>query len=295
MRDAQPSQTALMAAAARAAHLVVDGEPFLFRDTLAGPLLGALADELIGYHRRFGEHIVLAGTRAQVTSRGGYTERRAAELAEAGVRRHVVLGAGLDTYAWRARPGVHVIEVDHPDTQRWKRDLMGAAGLDQPPCLTFVPLDLETGDLPAALHATLPATEPAGGADGGADGGERAFVSWLGVTMYLTEEAIEATLAALGRLPAGSEVVIEYALPPELRDERGAAFAEFAMGAAADRGEPWLSFFSPGDLAALLKRHGLEAAEHVRQADCVDPALWRRADALRPADACRLVRATVAP
>ncbi|GAB2951112.1 class I SAM-dependent methyltransferase [Nonomuraea fastidiosa] len=281
MRDAQPSQTALMAAAARAAHLIVDAEPFLFRDTLAARLLGALADEPIGYHRRFGEHPILAGTRAQVTTRSAYIERRAAEAAEAGVRHHVLLGAGLDTYAWRARPDVRVIEVDHPDTQRWKRELIAAAGLDQPSGLTFAPLDFESGDLPQALR------------EAGLSDGEPAFVSWLGVTMYLTEEAVAATLAALGRLPAGSELVMEYALPPELRDARGASYAGHAAGAAAERGEPWLSFFAPDDLTALLKRHGLEVAEHVRQADCVDPALWQRGDALRPSDVCRLVRATV--
>ncbi|MEV4799755.1 SAM-dependent methyltransferase [Nonomuraea sp. NPDC049421] len=275
MRDAQPSQTALMAAAARAAHLLVDDEPHLFRDTLAAPLLGALAEKPLEYHRAFGDHVVLAGTRAQVTARSHYTERRAAESAAAGVRRHVVLGAGLDTYAWRARPGVHVIEVDHPGTQGWKRDLMAAAGLDRPSRLTFTPLDLETGDLTALLA-----------------GDEPAFVSWLGVTMYLTGEAVAATLAALGRLPAGSEVIIEYALPPALRDERGTAYAEFAIEAAAERGEPWLSFFAPEDLTALLKRHGLEAVEHVRQEDCVEDALWRRRDALRPGDMCRLVRAS---
>ncbi|MGW3350524.1 class I SAM-dependent methyltransferase [Nonomuraea rubra] len=278
MRDAQPSQTALMAAASRAAHLVVDGEPHLFRDTLAATLLGGQAGELIGYHRAHGDHVVLSGTRAQVTARAAYTERLLGDRFE----QYVVLGAGLDTFALRRAPGgppSRVIEVDHPATQRWKRELMTAAGLASPDGLVFAPVDFESGDLMAALRAA------------GLDPERPALVSWLGVAMYLTEEAIAATLAVLGRLPRGSELVMEYALPPGLRDERGAEYASFALAAAADRGEPWLSFFTPDDLSALLKQHGLEVVEHVRQAGCVDPGRWRRQDALRPADLCRLTRA----
>ncbi|MEV1002550.1 class I SAM-dependent methyltransferase [Nonomuraea sp. NPDC050202] len=205
MRDARPSQTAIMAAASRAAHLVVDGEPYIFRDTLAATLLGGQAEELVGYHRAYGGHIVLSGTRAQVTARAAYTERRLGNRFE----QYVVLGAGLDTFALRRAPGgppTRVIEVDHPATQQWKRELMAAPGL---------------------------------------------------------------------------------------RDERGAEYASFALAAAADRGEPWLSFFAPDEVSSLLKQHGLEVVEHVRQAGCVDPELWRRQDGLRPADLCRLVRAVV--
>jgi methyltransferase (TIGR00027 family) len=280
MRDARPSQTAIMAAASRAAHLVVDGEPYIFRDTLAATLLGGQAEELVGYHRAYGGHIVLSGTRAQVTARAAYTERRLGNRFE----QYVVLGAGLDTFALRRAPGgppTRVIEVDHPATQQWKRELMAAAGLTTPDGQVFAPVDFESGGLMSALR------------EAGLDPGRPALVGWLGVAMYLTEEAVAATLAVLGRLPRGSELVMEYALPPGLRDERGAEYASFALAAAADRGEPWLSFFAPDEVSSLLKQHGLEVVEHVRQAGCVDPELWRRQDGLRPADLCRLVRAVV--
>ncbi|WP_214318253.1 class I SAM-dependent methyltransferase [Nonomuraea sediminis] len=272
MRETQPSQTAVMTAAARAAHLVVDHEPYIFRDTLAAALLGEKGEEIIGYHRVHGDHVVLSGTRAQVTARSHYVEGRRAE-------QYVVLGAGLDTFALRT--GARVFEVDHPATQGWKRELLAAAGLTVPAGLAFVPLDFESGDLMEALVAA------------GFDPRRPALVSWLGVAMYLTREAITATFASVARFAPGSELVMEYALPPELRDEQGTAYAEFALPAAAERGEPWLSFFTPDDLSALLDRHGLKTAEHVRQADCVAPELWDRRDALRPADLCRLARATV--
>jgi O-methyltransferase involved in polyketide biosynthesis len=219
MDDRQPSQTALAAAAARAAHLVVDQEPLIFRDPVAADLIGEPGAEMVGYHRRSGDHIVLAGTRAQVSVRSRYTEQRLAELADRGLTQYVILGAGLDSFAYRSPLAgrLRVFEVDHPASQRWKRDL----------------------------------------------------------------------------LAAGSELVMEYALPPELRDQTGQADADFALPVAAERGEPWLSFFTPEQLSGLLAANGLTVAEQVRQQDAVPAALWRRTDALRPADLCRLARATV--
>jgi O-methyltransferase involved in polyketide biosynthesis len=219
MDDRQPSQTALAAAAARAAHLVVDQEPLIFRDPVAADLIGEPGAEMVGYHRRSGDHIVLAGTRAQVSVRSRYTEQRLAELADRGLDQYVLLGAGLDSFAYRSPLAgrLRVFEVDHPASQRWKRDL----------------------------------------------------------------------------LAAGSELVMEYALPPELRDQTGQAYADFALPVAAERGEPWLSFFTPEQLSGLLAANGLTVAEQVRQQDAVPAALWRRTDALRPADLCRLARATV--
>jgi O-methyltransferase involved in polyketide biosynthesis len=113
--------------------------------------------------------------------------------------------------------------------------------------------------------------------------------------MYLTAEAVATTLAAVGGLAAGSELVMEYALPPRLRDETGQAYAGFALPVAAERGEPWLSFFNPERLAALLDAHGLTVTDQVRQRDAVPAAIWDRSDALRPLDLCRLARAVVSP
>lgn len=95
MDEGKPSATALSSAAARAAHLVADAEPRIFADTVAARLLGDRADEMIGYHRAKGEHIVLAGTRAITTVPGRFTEERLG-----GFGRCVVHGAGLDTFAY---------------------------------------------------------------------------------------------------------------------------------------------------------------------------------------------------
>ncbi|GAB2546801.1 class I SAM-dependent methyltransferase [Nocardia heshunensis] len=271
-----PSRTAMMAAAGRAAHLIVDREPHLFQDTVAEALLGERAAELIAYHREFGDHPVLSGTRAQVSARSHYTESRLA----AGFEQYVILGAGLDTFAYRSplADRVAVYEVDHPATQQWKRELLTAAGMDTT-AAEFVGVDFERDDLATELTAH------------GFDPARPTLVSWLGVTMYLTDTAISTTLDALAQFAPDSELILEYALLPELRDESGRVYAEFALTATADQGEPFLSFFSPETVAALLDAHGFTVAEHVSQRDAVDAALWQRDDALHPADFCRLVRA----
>jgi O-methyltransferase involved in polyketide biosynthesis len=111
--------------------------------------------------------------------------------------------------------------------------------------------------------------------------------------MYLTAEAVAATLAAVGGQAAGTQLVMEYALPPALRDEAGQAYAGFALPVAEQRGEPWLSFFTPEQLSTLLEAHGLAVTGHARQQDAIPAALWRRTDALRPLDLCRLASAVV--
>lgn len=279
----EPSQTALTAAAARAAHLIVDHEPLIFRDPLAHTLLGDRAEELIDYHRAHGEHLVLSGARTSTVTRSRCTEDRLADAIARGITQYVILGAGLDTFAYRSEhtPYIQIFEVDHPATQEWKRRRLADAGIAVPPTLTFVPADLEAEPPTDAL------------ARAGLDPARPAFVSWLGVTMYLTREAIDRTLAPIGELSPGTEVIVDHVLPAELRDADGRAYVEMVMPFAAGQGEPWLTCLGPRDMASLLAGHGFEVAEQLGQRDSVDPALWSRTDALRPAELMALTRARV--
>jgi methyltransferase (TIGR00027 family) len=281
--DGRPSQTALTAAAARAAHLLVDGEPRIFADTLAYTLLGDEAEDLIGYHRRRGDHPILAAARAAATVRSRYTEDRLAEAVARGVTQYVILGAGLDSFAYRRDPagGIRVFEVDHPGTQKWKQERLREAGIALPGMVTFVPVDFEADVLSDALT------------EAGFDPSRPAFVSWLGVTMYLTREAIAGTLAEIGGFIPGTEIVLDSILPPELRDATGQAYAEGVSPVAAEHGEPWLSVFGPDDLSALLEEHGFGLVEHASPSGAVDAGLWERTDALRPAGLSLLTHATV--
>jgi methyltransferase (TIGR00027 family) len=281
-RRTDHSQTALTAAAARAAHLLVDGPPVIFADPLAERLLGADAETLLSYHRNHGSHAILSGARTQVTLRSRLAESRVAAARSRGVLQYVLLGAGLDSFAYRSGdPDLRTFEVDRPASQRWKRDRVAEAGIDVPPTLAYVPVDFETESLRDALAAA------------GFDASAPAVVSWLGVTMYLTRPAIEATLGELGRFATGSEIVFDYMLAPESRDEAGRAYADQVSAVAAERGEPWLSAFTPGEISAALTAAGFADITHTRQADA-EPELWRRTDALAPSTLAVVAHARVA-
>jgi methyltransferase (TIGR00027 family) len=265
------SETALTAAAARAAHLLVDDAPIIFADPLAERLLGDQAEMLLAYHRNSGTHPILAGARAQVTLRSRIAEERVADARTRGVDQYVILGAGLDSFAYRTALPVEVYEVDHPATQAWKRDRLACAGIAAPDRVTFVGVDLEAQPLLDALGTA------------GFDPSRPAVVSWLGVTVYLTRDAIAKTLTALGTLAAGTELVLDYMLTEDLRDDAGRAYADGVGPVAAERGEPWLSFFTPADMSRMLTAVGFGGVTHLRQRDA-EPELWNRTDALRPAD-----------
>ncbi len=149
------------------------------------------------------------------------------------MRQILVLGAGLDTFAHRVEPrdGLRVFELDHPATQRDKRRRLREAGLKEPAHVAYVVHDFEHGGMTAALEA------------GGLDVGRRTFVMWLGVTPYLTEEAVYAMLGELARFSGGAEVVFDYANPPHAIEEPQVRDFRHAMAEqVAARGEPFLCY-----------------------------------------------------
>jgi methyltransferase (TIGR00027 family) len=285
LENERPSQTALTAAAARAAHLIVDTDPPIFADGLASALLGDQAEEFIGYHRAHGTHIVLSAARAQVTCRSRYTEDRLADSIRGGVTQYVILGAGLDSFAYRSALAarVRVFEVDHPATQQWKRALLRKARIPVPDGVTFVGVDFESGSLADGLIRC------------GFDPSRPALVSWLGVTMYLTHAAISQTLAEVSTFAAGTTLITDYMLPAGWRDAAGTSYAEQVMPVAAEHGEPWLTFLTPGQMSAWLESHGFGMVEQVRQCDSISAALWDRSDSLVPIELSVLARATIQP
>jgi methyltransferase (TIGR00027 family) len=279
----QPSASALTSAAARAAHLIVDDEPRIFADPLAATLLGKRAEELISYHTEHGTHPILAGARVQVACRSRYTEDALARAAGSGVSQYVVLGAGLDSFAYRSALArrLRVFEVDHPASQEFKRASLRDAKVPVPDNIRFVAADLAADSLAGAL------------AEAGIDASAPAVIAWLGVTMYLTLEAVAETLAVIGGFAAGSEVIADYMLPEDERDEEGALFGKLVSQASAERGEPWRSCFTPVQIADLARRAGLGSARSIRQHDAVPARLWQRTDSLKPTDLAVLFHGSV--
>jgi methyltransferase (TIGR00027 family) len=172
-----------------------------------------------------------------------------------GVRQYVILGAGFDSFALRlpafARD-LEIYEVDHPATQALKRQRLRECGLVAagPACISS-PRILRKNSLPAALARS--SFDPA----------VRSFVSWLGVTMYLTREANLATRCARLRAVApGSELVFTYF---DLEGGLAAVRAVRALSArVAALGEPFQSGFDPGDtIAADLQACGWTLREDI--------------------------------
>jgi methyltransferase (TIGR00027 family) len=248
MIERQPSRTAFAAAAHRAAHQVLE-RGAIFADPLALTILGPDAETMV---RETQDDPGRRAMRMFIAARSNLAETWLAQgVAERGVAQVVVLGAGLDTFAYRhplAR-SLKVFEVDHPDTQAWKRRRLAEAGVAPPETLTFAPVDFERDQLLGGLLVA------------GFDPKIRSIFVWLGVVPYLTEAAIRTTLATIAGLPGGAEVVFDYADPPHtLTPEQQASHAVRAERVAAI-GEPWLSHFEPADLRALLLELGFAAVE----------------------------------
>jgi len=255
MRAGQPSQTARGAAAYRAIHQTHEGG-VIFRDPFAVKILDeetrAALDQIVADPAQ-------RPMRLFITARSRFSEDALAASVARGVRQVVVLGAGLDTFSLRnpfAEKDVRVFEVDHPATQAWKRERLEQAGIALPASLTFAPVDFERQGLAEGL------------ANAGFDRNRPAFFQWLGVVPYLTREAIWATLDYIAGVPA-SAVVFDYTEPFENHaPERRANLMATAERAAA-RGEPWLSFFNPGELSALLRDRGFVGIEDIGFAEFV--------------------------
>ena len=245
MREGQPSRTAFGAAAHRAAHQVAEGGR-VFNDPLALAILGADASMASGNL----DEPATRSMRMFIAARSRFAEDSLAAAVARGVRQYVVLGAGLDTFAYRnpfAEAGLKVFEVDHPRTQDWKRGQLAYAGLTPPPALTFAPVDFERQTLADGLAAA------------GFDPAAPAFFSWLGVIVYLTRQAVFTTLRYVADL--GGEVVFDYGEPVSSYPlaEQPAHLARLARMALI--GEPWVTRFEPAALARDLMALGFGVLE----------------------------------
>ena len=178
--------------------------------------------------------------------RAAYTERALKTAVLTGTKQYVMLGAGLDTFAFRETEFLskyRVFEVDHPLTQADKIERITRAGWTVPDNLTFVPVDFTRDSLTERLTAA------------GFDPSVKSFFSWLGVTYYLSAEAIGKTLAELSSLCAdGSTLVFDY--PDESFFDTPEKRVQNTIMMAKAGGEPMQAAFSYGELEKLLEKHG---------------------------------------
>jgi methyltransferase (TIGR00027 family) len=247
MQPGEPSRTAFAAAAHRAAHQLLE-QGKIFADPLAMRILGEDEETVL---RRAEEDPLRRGMRLFIAARTRLAEDALAAAVNQGASQLVVLGAGLDTYAYRnpSQDGLRVFEIDHPATQAWKRKRLQAAGIPLPESLTFAPLDFERETLAAGLVAA------------GFDLRRQTFFTWLGVVPYLTPEAMWVTLGFIASLAGSAHVVFDYSDPPDSLSARDREAHDRRAARVASLGEAWLNYLSPKPLHARLLRLGFVEVE----------------------------------
>ncbi len=266
-----PDSTAVRVALWRAMHVQVDPPPHVLEDEIGLQLVAP--DE--GWRNRPDMHPQWTSAfRASIVARARFVEDLVIERAGAGVAQYVILGAGLDTFAQR-RPEIasriHLFEVDQPGTQAWKRQRLIELGYGVPEWLHLVPVNFEAGDDWWRRIAAV-----------GFDAKRAAIVSSLGVSMYLSKDAIAATLRQVAALAPGSTMVMTFLLPLELVDPKLRPGMQRAVDGARASGTPFISFFTPAEMLTLARDAGFRQAEHVSADSLTDRYFAGRSDGLRP-------------
>lgn len=255
MSDREASHTALATAYLRAAHQLLDAPPRILDDPVAVKLLGAAASQKIHDEIERYQSAPAKALRSHVVLRSRFAEDRLQAAQQRGITRYVILGAGFDTFALRQpawAKSLKIFEVDHPGTQHLKRAHIAAAALEIPANLAFASIDFEHESLLDGLLRQ------------GVSQDEPTFFSWLGVTMYLNEAAIDSALLSVAAFPAGSEIVLTFLQPPETTAET--ASSKLA-GRVAGAGEPFVSHFEPEAIAEKLIGAGFAKLEFLLPED----------------------------
>ena len=249
MSQRNASQTAFGTLYMRGVHQLLDAQPLILDDPVSIKILGPEAILRIQNspgHYRTPESQVL---RSHVVLRSRYTEDCLRDAAARGITQYIILGAGFDTFAFRqpvwARH-LKIFEVDQPASQRWKTSKLDEAGLSIPSNVKFAGIDFEFESLRDGLTCS------------GVSADEPAFFSWLGVTMYLQEEAADTVLRAIAAFPARSEVVFTFTQPPETFPGREGQFHTSLSEKVSGAGEPFISYYTPPQIEKKLRDLGFK-------------------------------------
>ena len=297
MEQGRSSQTAMLCAMLRAAHVVHDTKPCILYDDLAAGLAGfsdeaslnsalhSFEQELAGLSSAATAKAWMEISRLCIATRTRYAEDELETAVARGVSQYVVLGAGFDSLAYRRRDladRVRIFEVDHPVTQEQKRNCLERLRVPVASNVTFVPVDFEMEQSAiGALQA------------GGYRHDQPAFFSWLGVVWYLTDESIDRTFREIASAASGSEVVLDYLVPQFMLDGRGRQIVQMAEAAAAARREQGGRYFEPAHMAERLRVAGFSRVRDSGAAELNARYFCHRADGLQIPRMMHLVSAQV--
>jgi methyltransferase (TIGR00027 family) len=284
MQQDRSSRTAAGAALMRAAHQVLDDNPHILDDSVSiGLVEGSGREELLA-HADGLRSAELKVARSWSVMRSRFAQDCLREACANCVGQFVILGAGFDTFAYRQpewAKGLRIFEVDQPATQAVKRERLDVRAIPRPANLAFVPCDFEREALPEVLAAAS------------FDAHARAFFSWLGVTPYLSVEAIEVTLRFVAGLPRGSSIVFTFNLPEALLGGSAREHRKMSVNWAGSLGEPHLTMLPPQEWMELLKRVGFSSVFHLTPAIAQARYFVGRRDGLAAVEHSRMMLATV--
>ena len=298
MEDGSPSQTALMVAVLRAHHCHFAPEPKILKDTTALSLSGmADLDAVKDYKNGVIEFFSGLSSREtaesfvqQITDsvcmRSRLVEERLTKARKQGLEQLVILGAGLDSTAYRCTEQLNdlpVFEIDHPATQHWKKTRLTECNINLPDNLKFVGFDFENQTLAEALEA------------GGVRSNAVTIFTWLGVQMYLTPATVQATLAVLGKFPPGSQLIMDFAMPDATHpDEQLQDPVGELNRVVSEMGEPFESTYTEQELETCLKEAGFSDVSFYTVERILDSFLNGNRDICSvPDEACFLLAATI--
>src|ERR1700730_11835481 len=238
--------TGLYAATQRAAHQILDN-PKIFEDVLAFRIIGAEAESKLRRSPAQFQNRFARAVRALMVVRNRYAEDELARSNQRGIRQYIILGAGLDTFAYRnCFPLLQVFEVDHPATQAWKRSCLERAPIPIPASVTFVSVDFERQMMIDALGQS------------GFKSNELTFISWFGVVRYLSPEAFISVLTSIvSSMRPGSEVVFDTGPAPSLLQRLREMPHRLILGNGTFKKNGFRpTYYDPASLKSDLKRIG---------------------------------------
>lgn len=278
---AEPDNTAVRVALWRAMHVQIDPPPHIIEDEIGFNLV-APNDEW--RHRPDMNPNATRRARASIVARARFIEDLVVEQISHGVKQYVILGAGLDTFAQR-RPEIasklQIFEIDQPNTQVWKKQRLIELGFGIPKWLRFVPVDFEAG---SSWWEQLTSA--------GFDTSQPTVVACTGVSMYLTGDAILATLRQIAVLAPGSKLAMTFMLPLELIEEEDLPLRQASEKGAQAAGTPFISFFTPEEMLALASEVGFKEVEIVSADNLAKRYFVGRTDNLNPSNVEEFLVAT---
>ena len=273
-----------MTAVARSLHRN-EPPPWVIDDYLALPLAGEEGAAILERLTSEVPRDLLEACSRWVCVRARLPEDVVEQAVADGVRQYVILGAGLDSFAYRRADlldRLRVFEVDHPASQAWKEARLADLGVECPANLVFASVDFEKQTLRDGLEVA------------GFDFNDVAVFSWIGVTMYLTLAAIEATLATVTSCPAGTRIVLTYNLPASALRGADLQLRNVLEKISSEMGEPFVSLFEPAEAEALLRRAGFADVDDFGPEEAVQ-AYFTGRQHVRLGTPQRLMVAKVAP